>query len=234
MSGSYIALGDSMSIDDYAGQVGRGAASLLHRNADDDFPHWQGHDLSSRGRRLQCLARDGASVYNILQDQLPQITDAPAVVTISMGGNDLLAAYGMAGAAEAAIATVAATGAAVLGRLRTITTGNVPIIITTVYDPSDGAGAGTAQLPLWPEGPMFVALLNEQPSNLARRYDAGLADVHAHFHGHGAMLADPGQPEARPVNRDLWYCGVVNPTPGAPTRSTPAVVAHPPRLALAD
>ena len=33
----YAALGDSMSIDDYAGGPGRGAASPLWRNRDDDF-----------------------------------------------------------------------------------------------------------------------------------------------------------------------------------------------------
>lgn len=36
----YIALGDSISIDPYAGGPGRGGASLLARNRDDDFPDW--------------------------------------------------------------------------------------------------------------------------------------------------------------------------------------------------
>ena len=34
----YAALGDSISIDEYAGGPGRGGASLLHTNRDDDFP----------------------------------------------------------------------------------------------------------------------------------------------------------------------------------------------------
>src|SRR6266540_1536519 len=42
MAAVYVALGDSMSIDDYAGGVGRGAASLLFRNRDTDFPDWAG------------------------------------------------------------------------------------------------------------------------------------------------------------------------------------------------
>ena len=33
----YAALGDSLSIDNYAGGPGRGAASLLWRNRDGDF-----------------------------------------------------------------------------------------------------------------------------------------------------------------------------------------------------
>lgn len=36
----YLALGDSMSIDAYAGGTGRGAASLLHHNWDSGFPGW--------------------------------------------------------------------------------------------------------------------------------------------------------------------------------------------------
>jgi hypothetical protein len=36
---AYVALGDSISIDDYSGGPGRGGASLLFRNRDDDFPH---------------------------------------------------------------------------------------------------------------------------------------------------------------------------------------------------
>ena len=73
-----------MSIDDYAG----GAASLLHRNRDDDFPDWAGRDLTTAGLGVQVLARDGATTADVLQRQLPQVTQAPALVTVTMGGND--------------------------------------------------------------------------------------------------------------------------------------------------
>ena len=51
----YAALGDSLSIDDYAGGPGCGAASLLWRNRDRDFPAWAGRDLTSHdpGARLR-------------------------------------------------------------------------------------------------------------------------------------------------------------------------------------
>jgi hypothetical protein len=54
----YAALGDSLSIDDYAGGPGRGAASLLWRNRDRDFPAWAGRDLTARDPavRLALLA----------------------------------------------------------------------------------------------------------------------------------------------------------------------------------
>lgn len=58
MAAVYVALGDSMSIDDYAGGVGRGAASLLLCNHDTDFPDWAGHDLTTAGYTGQILARD--------------------------------------------------------------------------------------------------------------------------------------------------------------------------------
>ncbi len=48
---AYVALGDSISIDDYAGGSGRGGASLLFRNRDDDFPEWSGRDLRARDPR---------------------------------------------------------------------------------------------------------------------------------------------------------------------------------------
>jgi hypothetical protein len=59
--GFYVALGDSMSIDAYAGGPGRGAASLLSRNRDADFPDWAGRDLAAVGLTPEILASDGAT-----------------------------------------------------------------------------------------------------------------------------------------------------------------------------
>jgi hypothetical protein len=61
--GSLCRLGDSMSIDDDAGGPGRGAASLLWRNRDHDFPTWAGRNLTTCDPtvRLALLAGDGAS-----------------------------------------------------------------------------------------------------------------------------------------------------------------------------
>ena len=56
-----MALGDSISIDVYAGGRGRGGASLLARNRDDDFPEWRGRDLATTRPDLafRLLATDG-------------------------------------------------------------------------------------------------------------------------------------------------------------------------------
>ena len=62
-SASYVAMGDSISIDEYAGGLGRGGASLLYRNHDDDFPEWKGRDLisSDPDATFALLAGDGAT-----------------------------------------------------------------------------------------------------------------------------------------------------------------------------
>jgi hypothetical protein len=44
--GTYVALGDSISTDDYADGAGRGGASLQAVNRDDAFPSWGGRDLA--------------------------------------------------------------------------------------------------------------------------------------------------------------------------------------------
>ncbi len=208
----YVALGDSMSIDVYAGGPGRGAASLLHRNRDADFPDWAGRDLATRGYAVLDLTYDGATTAGVLEQQLPRLDRRPDLVTITMGGNDLMGAYGDAAAAEAVVRTVAERGERILGALATGPGGLPRTVLTTVYDPSDGTGAvpgGT--LPPWPDGPRMVRALNAALTTLAGRHGAVVADLHAHFLGHGSTAGDPGQPDPRPANRDLWFCGVIEP-----------------------
>src|SRR5688572_22028161 len=136
--GFYVALGDSMSIDAYAGGPGRGAASLLARNRDADFPDWAGRDLAAAGLTPEILASDGATSRDVVAEQVPLVIEPPALVTLTIGGNDLLIAYGQAAAAYAAVEAVVAAGEEILRRLSLIGAGLV--VVTTVYDPSDGTG----------------------------------------------------------------------------------------------
>jgi lysophospholipase L1-like esterase len=213
----YVALGDSMSIDDYAGGPGRGAASLLWRNHDDDFPAWAGRDLTARDptARLALLATDGASSATVAGEQLGRLRRlerTPTLATVTMGGNDLLAAYGDATAARRAISTVVDNGRLVLASLRSLMGSEAPIVVATVYDPSDGSGdAGRLGLPPWPEALTLVAELNRALRMLAEDHQALVADVHACFLGHGLAAGDPTQPAARPPDRDLWYCDLIEP-----------------------
>jgi hypothetical protein len=87
----YAALGDSMSIDDYAGGPGREPASLLWRNRDRDFPAWAGRDLTARdptAARLVLLASDGATSTTVAGEQLGRprrLGVIPTLATVTMG-----------------------------------------------------------------------------------------------------------------------------------------------------
>jgi lysophospholipase L1-like esterase len=213
----YAALGDSMSIDDYAGGPGRGAASLLWRNRDHDFPDWTNRDLTTTDAtaRLVLLASDGATSTTVADEQLGRLRRldiTPTLATVTMGGNDLLAAYGDATAARRAIQTVADNGRLVLASLRTLMGPEAPIVVATVYDPSDGSGdTGRLGLPPWPEALELLAELNRVLRALATEQRALVADVHGRFLGHGLAAGDPTQPAARPPDRGLWYCGLIEP-----------------------
>ena len=73
----YLALGDSMSIDTYTGVKGGGAASQFARR----FP----------ATEFQDLARDGATVPDVRR-LLDKIDGRPDIITLTLGGNDLLSA----------------------------------------------------------------------------------------------------------------------------------------------
>jgi lysophospholipase L1-like esterase len=213
----YAALGDSMSIDDYAGGPGRGAASLLWRNRDHDFPAWAVRDLTTGDptARLVLLASDGATSATVAGEQLGRLRrleQVPSLATVTMGGNDLLGAYGDATAARRAIATVVDNGRLVLSTLRALMGPQAPIMVATVYDPSDGSGdAGRLGLPPWPEALELLAELNRELRALADEHKALVADVHGRFLGHGLATGNPAQSAARPPNRGLWYCNLIEP-----------------------
>lgn len=218
MYSRYLALGDSMSIDLYpaldagetevavalerraaAGAVAPlGAASLLEANDDARWPEFAGRDLQtlSPGAALANLCADGATIGDAFSEQLPAVAagDDPALVTLTLGGNDLLGAFGgVAGAARMAAAVRDITRAysylvAELARLLP----NATLVLTTVYDPTDGTGQapglfdGQGALPL-----EHLHAVNDYVRRVARETPgARLADAHAHFLGHGVAAAE--------------------------------------------
>ena len=109
--GIYLALGDSISIDDYTGVRGDGAAAQLSRKL---------------GVELVDLTRDGNTTHGVLAD----LAAAPAtadVVTLTAGGNDLLS-----GALPRAILR------RLYQIARRIQPLGARVIINTIYDPTDG------------------------------------------------------------------------------------------------
>jgi lysophospholipase L1-like esterase len=213
----YVALGDSISIDLYAGGPGRGGASLLARNRDDDFPDWHGRDLATTRPELgfALLATDGGTTGSLLADQLPRLESggvAPRIVTLTIGGNDVLAAYGNTRAALAVVAVVRDRVAAVLERLNGLVAPGDPIVLGTVYDPSDGTGeAWRVGLPPWPDVVGVLAELNGALRSAATEHGAVVADIHGGFLGHGLHAGNPAQGQARPRDRELWYCNIIEP-----------------------
>ena len=211
-AGAYVALGDSISIDDYAGGRGRGGASLLARNRDDDFPAWQGSEL---GVPFTQLATDGATTATLLDVQLPRLERSglrPSVVTLTIGGNDVLGAYGDTRAALRTAEVVGSRVAAALERLDAVLAPAARVVVGTVYDPSDGTGdTSSVGLPPWPEVVDVLAALNGVLRAVAARHGAAVAEVHERFLGHGLSVGDPGQGEPRPADRQLWYCDVIEP-----------------------
>ncbi len=219
----YIALGDSMSIDLYpaldAGEIdvavalermasaGRiapiGAASLLYKNSEEHWPDFVAEDLSTRypGVTMENLASDGATIGEVFGEQLPQLdpSDDDVLLTLTIGGNDLLSAFGnrprralmdrivsdIAEAYDLLVDTL-------LGRFERAT-----LIVTTVYDPSDRTGRipgvyeDAGPLPL-----EFLDRLNDHIRALAMGTPRVLlADAYAHFLGHGVSVPE----------NDRWY-----------------------------
>jgi lysophospholipase L1-like esterase len=165
----YVALGDSISIDDYTGVAGGGAAAQLARRL---------------GARLVDLTRDG----NTTQGALADIARAPAaadVVTLTAGGNDLLA-----GERPRAILRRLE---AIAGRLERL---GGRVILNTVYDPSDGDDAvGRRELSLSRlQAKVLRRRFNALNSGIARLAGGRgmlLSDLERLFHGHGVASHDP-------------------------------------------
>lgn len=200
---AYYALGDSISIDDYAGGPGLGAASLLA----DDF-----------GIDLTLLARDGATSDDVVRFQLDKIEGRPALITLTMGGNDLLTALfapaklGLPPDLDAARSTVAqvATNYAVV--MPALAATGARVVVSTVYDPTDGTGdLSWAGLPDVDEGLALLESMNAAIRTAAARHGAVVADLHVAFLGHGAQAGDITTTDSHPHNRELWLCGHIEP-----------------------
>ena len=209
---AYVALGDSISIDDYAGGPGRGGASLLARNRDEDFPRWRGSEL---GPPFHQLATDGATTATLVDVQLPRLEASgvrPSVVTLTIGGNDVLGSFGDTRAALVTVARVGAAVGTVLERVDAVLAPGGRVVVGTVYDPSDGTGDTTSVgLPPWPDVVAVLAELNQVLRAVAAQHGAAVAEIHQRFLGHGLAVGDPGQGEPRPADRRLWYCQVIEP-----------------------
>ena len=150
------------------------------------------------GIELQNLATDGATIGEVFGEQLPQLDDSadPLLITLTIGGNDLLSAFGNRPRKEL-LARIAADVAEAYDFLVDLMRGRFPnatIILTTVYDPSDGLARIPGVFDDVPELPMHVLdQLNDHIRTLAGGTpNVLLADVHRHFLGHGMSVGGSG------------------------------------------
>jgi len=183
--GVYLAVGDSISIDDYTGVHGGGAASQLARKLRSE---------------LVDLTADG----NITQGVLADLARAPAeadVVTLTAGGNDLLGGD--------LPRVILRRLHQIAQRIEPL---GARVVVNTVYDPSDGDNhLGRRELGLsWLatiELRRRLNALNRGIAELAAEHDFLLADLERLFHGHGVASDDPWfvqviEPTLAGANRD--------------------------------
>ena len=219
----YVALGDSVSIDLYpaldlgtadvavalersatAGEVAPvGAASLFYRHDDAQWQEDAGNDLVSQFPTIQphFLAQDGATIGDVFGEQLPQVEEdyEPTLVTLTVGGNDLLSAFANKprhDLLERIARDVAEAYDFLVDAIRRLRP-NAGILLTTIYDPSDLTG----RIPGVLEGAGTMPLdildgMNDRIKRLAGGTPGvALADVHAHFLGHGITAEE----------KDRWF-----------------------------
>lgn len=218
-----LVLGDSISIDLYPGldvaereglplpPDGLGAASLLHRNDDDRWPGFHERDLASLrpDLRITALAEDGATTTRVLGIQLPQVPDdlqQPALITLTAGGNDLLALLDLSPwpteepppggeSRQEAVQKVARLLERIAERVRSRFPTST-LLVATVYDPSDGTGKLEEDGIERPEAVEALRSFNDRVQALADGDGVRVVDLHDHFMGHGITEPDP---------RERWY-----------------------------
>jgi hypothetical protein len=219
----YVALGDSMSTDEYPtcdllGEdavpttlVPAGAASLLHRNRDDLWPEFARIDLATAcpGIESRVLAWDGAMIEDVLTEELVRTAQessrARLLFTLTAGGNDLLDALTVERSLPEVLEEISERYQELVASLRDEFPGATPEL-TTVYDPTDGTGL----LPDLSDRYGLLPIEHLQRFNNHVRRVAGrtagerLADVHRHFLGHGVS--------APPAERWYWRGNLIAPS----------------------
>ncbi len=213
--------------------------TLLMKNDDTRYAEWKGFDLStcwklepetsvvkvSKGGAIATEKTDGQR--SILLDQvksLPATLEGPVLVVGTIGGNDILAGltnvlFGDTAKAQADLdAYVKGFGDAMAELTKVDRFGKgvkVDVLITNIFDPSDGTGrfrftpedrkcAGTFQL--WPEGqptePALVQWNTAMASEAAKYPGVALLDLKGLYKGHDVN---------QPAEQNWFYKDCIHP-----------------------
>lgn len=236
---SYIAIGDSMSIDKYpirdlesrqidSSNDAVGAAALFNQNDNLLYPEFEGRDLQSlsTGIKFHNLTEDGFTTEDILSSDMSKLsnyTESKVLITLTAGGNDLLGLH-LRGTVEAnrkafyerEMKELQVRFDQVLSKcLEYFPKAN--IILTTVYDPTDGTGKFPGNVLTGDVPVEYISAFNEFIETMAKHTSQFfLADVYNHFMGHGLKstsledfwywMPNPIEPGARGASeiRRLW------------------------------
>lgn len=200
-----------------------GAASLLFSNAASVWPEFEKQDLRTFFPSLKFvnLAEDGATTYDYLDSDylsfLKPFVDEPVLITITLGGNDLLNVL-MKGINddtefEKEVRNITRRYDDVLVKLLSKLPRAI-CILNTIYDPTDGTGV-LPGFSSFPQKLKFLTAVNEHIKRFADENATLFADVHRRFLGHGLSAPAPDQwywkpspiePSARGASelRRLW------------------------------
>lgn len=174
---TYLALGDSISIDDYTGVPGGGAACQLAKKLGaDSFIDFTRDDQVSAGVLMELQAAAAGR-------KVPDIDE----VTLTIGGNDLLSGFFFRQMGERGGEVVALDSfksnlreiASLLAELR------CPVVMNKIYDPTDGDDSKSVELGLPPEARRSPDAANDFIKATAAECGFLLCDLEALFHGHG-------------------------------------------------
>jgi lysophospholipase L1-like esterase len=217
----YVALGDSMLIDYYAGGPGWGAASLLYKNLDNVYPDWKGKDLTTLYPRIRHhdLTSDGATTDTVLNWQLPKVPtgeNQPTIIIMTVGGNDLLHHYGVQEEKGLKLSFEMQKN---LRKIITILQDSAKfpkparIYIGNIYDPSDGIGEGLEKegYSPWPDGLRVLDHWNRRIQEVAQEKGLTLVDIHKHFLGHGINYNNPKGKHYNLEDNSTWLKLVIEP-----------------------
>ena len=187
---NYLALGDSISIDEYTEVEGGGAVHQFARLI--------------RAIDVQDFTQDGRTTHGVLAD-LERVTLAPDVVTLTIGGNDFLQAAFRHAEPTGIVPPDYWPGLAqpILANLNRIALPlaqfQCPVILNTVYDPTDGQDTLFAQIGVPPPARQAFNALNGGIKSLAHTHGFLLSDLETLFHGHGLQ------------SRDSWFVMNIEP-----------------------
>ena len=181
-----LALGDSIISDCYPG-VNRGAASLVYRNLDNDFPEFEGQDLSQA--EFINTSRTGFRLVDVETafKALPAAARFNWAI-LSVGGNDLLAGELEPQSFEARYGTF----------VKNLRARCAHLAILNAYDPTQGTGLVASSVARGkPPRLDLIEFLTGLNAIIARQAGPDLVDVHGHFMRHPEWFQRDIEPTGR-------------------------------------